>query len=178
MKNKDSEQWNISSPQPPKGALKNKLIEKFSPEALDQFGKLKYNLELIPIAKQNRKNPTLAEKEFWNKLLSNQKTGFRFKQQKPISNFILDFYCSELLLGIEIDGEYHEENYQKQSDEIRTEELNKIYIEIIRYKNKDVLNHLEYIKKDLQDKLIIRENSLNQLINKLKPPSGVGGKKP
>ncbi|PIS32075.1 endonuclease, partial [Candidatus Peregrinibacteria bacterium CG08_land_8_20_14_0_20_41_10] len=66
-----------------------------------------YNQKLITKAKENRKNPTPAEKKMWYEILNSNKTGYRFLRQKPISNFILDFYCPKLLLAIEIDGDTH-----------------------------------------------------------------------
>lgn len=154
---------NYSFFQPPKGAIKKRRVNELCPEALDGYGRLKYNLELVPIARNNRKNPTLAEKKFWDEIVCNSMTNYRFKQQKPIGNYILDFYCSELLLGVEIDGDYHQNVEQKISDEVRTNELNKIHILIIRYTNDEVLNKIESVKIDFIDKLKHRNNLFNTL---------------
>jgi len=60
---------------------------------------LEYNRSLISYAKENRKNPTKAEGIFWNVVLKNKKLcGYKFRRQKVIDSFILDFYCSQLLL--------------------------------------------------------------------------------
>jgi very-short-patch-repair endonuclease len=119
------------NPQPPeRGLLENEnknIVKEYAPELLDKTGHLKYNRELISLAKQNRNNPTKAEKHIWDNILSNQKIGYKFIQQKTILNFILDFYCSELLLGIEIDGEYHEQ--REYQDSVRSEELEKAKVE-------------------------------------------------
>ncbi len=160
-------------PQPPERGL----LRIYCPEILDETGHLKYNKELIQYAQENRNNPTKAEKKIWEEILSNKKLNHKFRQQKIILNFILDFYCTELLLGIEIDGEYH---INKQlHDEVRSEELEKYLIKIIRYTNEQVLNNIEFIKNDLLKQIDQRIEELN-LLNKnlsLKAPfQGVGGR--
>lgn len=82
-------------------------------------GYIVYNVELTQLAKQNRKNYTKAEGKMWYEVLQGRKTGFKFLRQKPILNFILDFYCSKLLLAIEVDGDSHAEREgydQKRTD--------------------------------------------------------------
>ena len=151
-------------------------MKEYAPELLDKTGHLKYNRELIPLAKQNRNNPTKAEKYIWDNLLANQKTSYKFIQQKTILNFILDFYCSELLLGIEIDGEYHEE--REYQDLARSEELEKAKIKIIRYKNEDVLNNINFVKEDLSEQINKRIQEIEHFTSSLKAPfQGVGGTK-
>lgn len=99
------------------------------------------------MAKKNRNNPTEAEQKMWNNFLSKDKTGFRFLRQKPIHRFIIDFYCSELNLAIEIDGSSH--NKKKYTDIERDKFLKQIGIKTIRFTNEDVLNNPEYIKSIL-----------------------------
>ena len=169
-----------TNPQPPeRGLLENEnknIVKEYAPELLDKTGHLKYNRELIPLAKQNRNNPTKAEKYIWDNLLANQKTSYKFIQQKTILNFILDFYCSELLLGIEIDGEYHEE--REYQDLARSEELEKAKIKIIRYKNEDVLNNINFVKEDLSEQINKRIQEIEHFTSSLKAPfQGVGGTK-
>ncbi len=59
-------------------------------------GYILYNIDLTRLAKQNRKNPTKAEAKMWYEVLQGEKAGYKFLKQKPILNFILDFYCSKL----------------------------------------------------------------------------------
>ncbi len=101
------------------------------------------------------------EANLWYNILRNRELlNYKFLRQKPILNYILDFYCSKLLLGIEIDGKSHNEqtNYDKQ----RSENLNKIGIKIIRYSNYDVMNNLDGIYFDLIKQMKIREKELKQ----------------
>ena len=130
-------------------------------ESLSEAGHFKYNKELIHVAQKNRNNPTHAENKFWEEIISNKQTGFKFRRQKTIENFILDFYCSELLLCIEIDGEYHEAI--KEQDKARTERLNILGIKVIRYTNKQVLEQIETARNSLIDELKCR-------VDFLKPP--------
>ncbi len=122
---------------------------------------IKYNFKLTELAKENRNNPTKAESKYWYDLLSRSCfADYRFIRQKPINNFILDFYCSKLLLGIEIDGGAHAE--QEEYDKERTLLLNEYGIEIIRYRNEDVMNDLENVCKDLLKKILIRKASMER----------------
>ena len=109
-----------------------------------------YNTELKKKARNNRNNPTKPELIIWNEILRNKMTGYRFVRQKPIDNFIIDFYCAELLLGIEIDGDSHFESKVIQKyDEHRTKILKNYEIKIIRYKNNDIMYNLNGVYKDL-----------------------------
>ncbi len=102
---------------------------------------------------------TYAEATLWHNLLRNkQLMNYKFLKQKPILNYILDFYCSKLLLGIEIDGESH--NKQIEYDKQRTENINKTGIKIIRYSNHDVMDNLEEVYEDLKKQVKIREKEI------------------
>jgi very-short-patch-repair endonuclease len=68
---------------------------------------LRYRNSLTWAARKNRENETESEKILWNNILRNKKLGYKFTRQKPISRFIADFYCSELSLVIEVDGDSH-----------------------------------------------------------------------
>ena len=76
---------------------------------------------IIYYARQLRKNQTEAEKLLWNFLRGRKFHGYKFRRQHPVSKlFILDFYCFEKKLAIELDGIHHLEEGQKQLDEERT----------------------------------------------------------
>lgn len=114
-------------------------------------GNLKYLEDLRKLARNNRNNPTESEKIFWNKVLQYDKIKYRFLRQKPIGRFILDFYCSKLLLAIEIDGDSHDT--KKYLDNERDLFLEKYRIKTIRYTNNQVLNELDKVKGDLENKI-------------------------
>ena len=116
----------------------------------------KYNIPFIPYdknlvsrARELRKEITEAEKVFWEKIIKNKKLShLKFSRQKPLGNFIVDFYCAKLGLIIEIDGEIH--NFQKDRDMERDNILKqKFGLKIIRYTNEEVLNNTEKVTEDL-----------------------------
>ncbi len=109
---------------------------------------LPYNPLLVERAKQLRKNMTTAEKKLWNEYLKNLE--FRFLKQRPIDNFIGDFYCSALKLVIEIDGDSHFTTEAKEYDEARTKVLEGYGLKVIRFTNDEVLNNLEGVCQQIE----------------------------
>jgi len=116
-----------------------------------------YNNSLNDIAKKLRNEMTPAENRLWYEFLRGYK--FRFVRQKVIGNYILDFYCQRLKLGIEIDGETHLGDKHEEHDKKRTSELNKLGIKILRFWNNDILYGLGEV-----------ENLIKAKINPLNPP--------
>ena len=91
---------------------------------------------------------TEAEKKLWYEVLGNKRlSNLKFTRQKPLDMYIVDFYCAELMLAIEIDGHTHAD--QERYDKRRTENLNTYGIEVIRYTNAEVLNNLEGVYQNL-----------------------------
>ena len=88
---------------------------------------------LYEYAKQMRKNSTEAEKILWRRLGNKQVGGFKFRRQHPVDKFIIDFYCHEINLAVELDGDAHNESEQKYSDKGRTETLKEFGINVIRF---------------------------------------------
>ena len=103
----------------------------------------KYTL-LKKFARENRKNPTLAEEQLWN-YLRNGQLGTVFKRQHVIDNYIADFISIRQKLIIEVDGGYHSLPNQIISDEERTEMLNHWGYSIIRFTNEEVLFNIDMV---------------------------------
>ena len=103
--------------------------------------------------KQLRHNQTLAEKIIWYQVLSRRQfCNLRWCRQKQIGNYIVDFYCPKLRLVVEIDGDTHAG--QEQKDEYRTNILKaKFDLKVIRYQNNDVITNIEGVVKDLITKI-------------------------
>lgn len=99
--------------------------------------------KLKPLARQMRCEPTPAEKSLWEKLRNKQLLGFKFRRQHPIDRFIVDFYCAEARLIIEVDGEVH--NYTQVEDAIRQEFLESLGLRLIRFRNEEVLMGLDAV---------------------------------
>ena len=96
--------------------------------------------ELLHFARELRKNQTPAEELLWQLLRNRKLNNWKFRRQHPIQDgFILDFFCAETKLAIEIDGGYHEAATQREYDEVRTKELEKYGVRIIRFRNEEVL---------------------------------------
>jgi len=114
---------------------------------------LPYNLALKERARDLRKNMTLAEKKLWKDFLKNHK--YKFTRQKPINNYIVDFYCSGLGLVIEVDGTTHLDKKDILYDKKRTADLAKYGLKILRFWNNDILNGA-YAVGEIIDKEINR----------------------
>lgn len=112
-----------------------------------------YDKRFVSRARELRKGETEAEKIFWERILKNKKLlGLKFTRQKPLDCFIADFYCASLGLVIEIDGEVHK--FQKDRDKERDRMLaEKFGLKIIRYKNEEVLNDIEKVTEDLMRRI-------------------------
>jgi very-short-patch-repair endonuclease len=110
---------------------------------------LKYNPKLKERAKELRKNSTLSEVLLWNRLKRKQLKGYQFLRQKPIDNYIVDFFCPDLMLAIEIDGSSHHEN--EEYDKKREEELKNLGINIIRVTDSRVKNNIEGVVWEIEE---------------------------
>ncbi|WP_430934466.1 endonuclease domain-containing protein [Saccharicrinis sp. 156] len=96
-----------------------------------------------------RNNSTPAETELWKYLKNKQVNGLRFRRQHPIGNYILDFYCVQIKLAIELDGEVHV--YNEEYDLKRDTFLNEQGISVLRYENKFVFEFLEQILEEIEE---------------------------
>ena len=113
---------------------------------------LKYNPKLKQKAKELRNNSTLSEVLFWLQI-KNKKLGYDFHRQKPIDNYIVDFFCPKLMLAIEIDGASH--NDKVEYDKTRQERLESLGVRFIRFRDEDVKNNLlgclDFLKEWIKD---------------------------
>jgi len=100
-------------------------------------------------ARELRKTLTPAEKKLWEHLKKRRMKGYKFRRQHPIFEFIADFYCHTIKLVVEVDGGIHNIDRQKEYDIKRTAKLNKFGITAIRFTNKQVLNDLNSVLKQL-----------------------------
>ncbi len=113
---------------------------------------LPYNKNLTLLARENRSNPTKAESKVWNEILRmRQFASYKFLRQKPIANYIVDFYCSELRLVIEIDGESHAESVEYDAE--RTKTLEALGFSVLRYTNAEVMENIAGVYDDLSAKI-------------------------
>ena len=105
------------------------------------------NSKLTPNAQNLRKNMTRQERKLWYEFL--RKLPFRFRRQRVICCYIVDFYCAEKKLAIEIDGSQHYEEKNIIKDEERTEFLNSKGVTVLRYTNRDVDRNFNGVCEDI-----------------------------
>ena len=96
-----------------------------------------------------RNNMTEAEKMIWDKLKNKQVFNARFRRQHPIGIFIVDFYCHEFKLAIEIDGEIHLEKEVIDYDDGRTHDIEKLGVRILRFTNDQVYNNIDIVLQEI-----------------------------
>ncbi len=111
--------------------------------------KIYYNQKLKKLARKLRKNMTLSEVLLWNQLKRSKMQGYDFHRQKPIDEYIVDFFCPKLNLIIEIDGKSH--FYKGKEDISRQKKLESIGFHFLRFKDK-------IVKRDIDSVLEIIEN--------------------
>jgi very-short-patch-repair endonuclease len=99
-----------------------------------------YNPKLKKLARELRKNGTLSEVLLWREIKS-RRLGYQFHRQVPIDQYIVDFYCHELILAIEVDGLTH--NFKYDLDQQRQHKLEDLGVHFLRFQEKDVRNNIE-----------------------------------
>jgi very-short-patch-repair endonuclease len=102
-----------------------------------------YNRELKMRSRELRSSMTDAEIRLWSKLRRKQVHSFQFCRQKPIGNFIVDFYCPKARLVIEVDGGQHYQEQGMARDAARDSYLSGLGLEVIRFSNRDVLYNID-----------------------------------
>ena len=126
----------------------------------DKSNNYAYNKALRNYANKLRKNMTKAEASLWKYILKSGKMeGFKFRRQRPILKYIVDFVCLELKLIIEIDGITHDFEAVVKNDNIRKMELENAGFTLIRFQDREVLGNLEGVAE-----------SIALIINDLKAP--------
>jgi len=99
-----------------------------------------YNPKLKDRARELRKNATFSERLLWKYLRAGQLNGYRFLRQKPIDEFIVDFYCKKVQLVIEIDGVTH--NGKQCYDQRRESRLRELGFNVLRLDGYYVINNI------------------------------------
>ncbi|GAB62954.1 MAG: endonuclease domain-containing protein [Candidatus Jettenia sp.] len=116
-----------------------------------------YNSKLKILSRELRKKSTLSEVLLWNILKGKKIKGYQFMRQKPIGDYIVDFFCNKLKLVIEIDGISH--NEKSASDQIRQQKLESLGLSVLRFYEWDV-------KKDIHAVVRVIENWIEEFERK------------
>ncbi len=98
-------------------------------------------------AKTLRQRQTSAEELMWKILRNRNFEGLKFRRQHPLNKYVADFYCHELKLVVELDGDIHNLESVKEKDAKREEAIKDFGIEIIRFSNDDVFNDIDMLGK-------------------------------
>lgn len=107
--------------------------------------------ELKPRRKELRSNLTYAEVFFWQQVKDRQLDGRKFRRQTSIGSYIVDFYCPEEKLVIELDGEVHFNEEAIKYDEERTKYIESLGLKVIRFENNEVLKNTEYVLNEIRN---------------------------
>ena len=102
-----------------------------------------YNPKLKERARQLRNNMTPGEIKLWQRLKGKQLLGYDFDRQRPIDQFIVDFYCKQLMLAIEIDGSSHDGEIAQAKDQERQARLEALGVQFLRFRETDVHRNID-----------------------------------
>jgi very-short-patch-repair endonuclease len=114
---------------------------------------LLYNRNLKQLSRQLRENMTDAEKHLWTKVRMKQLKGYQFYRQKPIGDYIVDFFCPRAKLVIEIDGSHHLVSETIEYDRIRDDYLSSLGLRVLRFTNTEVLTNIEGVVESIENKI-------------------------
>ena len=127
--------------------------------------KIFYNPILKELARQLRNNSTKAEIKLWTYLRHGQMYNYDFYRQKPIDEYIVDFFCNKLQLAIECDGYSHELLDVYNKDVKKTKRLNDLGIYVLRFSDYQVVNDIDNVLGAIEDYIFKFEE------NNFTPPS-------
>ncbi|MEK6479170.1 DUF559 domain-containing protein [Catalinimonas sp. 4WD22] len=113
-----------------------------------------YNPKLKELSRKLRKNMTLLEVFLWQELKGKQMLGYDFDRQRPIDHFIVDFYCKDLMLAIEIDGDSHFHDEAPAKDKMRQERLESFGVHFLRFDDLDVKQNMGFVLDTIQEWII------------------------
>ena len=114
---------------------------------------LPYNRNLKQYSRQLRENMTDAEKHLWVKVRMKQLKGYQFYRQKPIGDYIVDFFCPGAKLVIEIDGSHHLVGETIEYDRIRDDYLSSLGLRVLRFTNTDVLTDIGSVVDSIRGRI-------------------------
>jgi len=107
-----------------------------------------YSPELKQRARELRRKMTLAEILLWKQLKGKQLCGYDFDRQRPLGRRIVDFYCKELKLAVDLDGSVHD--FTRSKDEARQREIEALGVTLLRFWNYDVKNDIRSVVKKIE----------------------------
>ena len=104
---------------------------------------------LTEFARAMRAQPTDAERKLWKILRMKNLAAFRFRRQRPVAGYILDFYCPAGGLAVELDGGQHGDARQVKYDRIRTARLEELGVRVLRFWDHEVLTNPDAVAEEI-----------------------------
>ena len=118
-----------------------------------------YKKDLREISKNLRHRPTAAEQCLWRRLKLKH-LGFVFHRQKPVGDYIVDFYCSKARLVVEVDGDYHVNSDIASNDNVRNDIIRNLGLTLLRFSNSDALNNTDAVVEKI-NKILLSKSPLS-----------------
>jgi very-short-patch-repair endonuclease len=136
-----------------------------------------YNPQLKDLARKLRQNMTFSEVKLWNEPKNGRMMNYDLDRQRPIGNYIVDFYCKDLKLVIEVDGITHEDEKVIANDVVRQYELETFGVSFFRFDALLIVNNIEAAVREIKYWIEAYENKNGVPLivqrkrnNKLSPP--------
>jgi very-short-patch-repair endonuclease len=120
--------------------------------------------DILANARENRRNLTSAEYDLWQILRSRRLNGIKFRRQHPVEQFIVDFYCHEAKLVIEVDGGYHDRPGQAEADKGRERRLAELGLTVIRFTNEEVMYNIDLVRSRIERVILEMTSRMNNEI--------------
>ncbi len=114
-----------------------------------------YNPKLKEYARERRRKMTLAEVLLWNELKQRQMCGYDFDRQRPIDEYIVDFFCKDLMLAIEADGWTH--GFTRERDEARQKRLEELGVRFLRFWDYEIKNDMGSVRGRIESWIRAKE---------------------
>ncbi|SDD65065.1 Very-short-patch-repair endonuclease [Mucilaginibacter pineti] len=121
-----------------------------------------YNPKLKDLARKLRNDSTFGEILLWKTLKGKQLHGYDFHRQKPLLNYIVDFYCFELNLVIEVDGHYHNHEDAVNKDQLRDKELAEHGLTVIRFSENEIKTDIATVLRTLEQHITEHTSSYQE----------------
>ncbi len=109
---------------------------------------------IVVAARKNRIESTPAERVLWQALRNQQLGGIKFRKQHPVGNYVIDFFCVDEMLAIEVDGSIHDNQEHYDLDQERTQRLNEQDIRVLRFSNMSILEDLPSVLEKIKSFVI------------------------
>ncbi|HTE32798.1 MAG TPA: endonuclease domain-containing protein [Chryseolinea sp.] len=110
--------------------------------------------KLFQYARINRRPLTPSERKLWNCIRSGRLKGFKFRRQHPVADYIVDFFCLQCKLALEIDGGYHRDLEQIKYDNDRNRVLAEFGIRTIRFTNTEIDEDLPMVVREIERSVV------------------------